>query len=126
PFGAPLADVFAALSAMDVIDHSAAVDQEFEQLPQCRLVVETADRFWRGLVGDGLRHAKYDRGPNAANFGPQILLSCLFHLTKGERAREKTRQNVYDLSSRRRDHLIHPVGDDIASTRKDYLGVRTS
>src|SRR5205814_7464453 len=54
------------------------------------------------------------------------LIYCLFHLTKGERAREKTRQNVYDLSSRRRDHLIHPVGDDIASTRKDYLGVRTS
>src|SRR2546423_5886314 len=111
---------------MDVINHSATVYEQLEHLPQRRFVVETSDRLWRRSVCDGLRDAEDNRSADATNFGAQILLSGFFHLAKSERTSEKAGQNVNDLPSRRRNHLVHPVGDDIAGAGEDQLSVGTS
>src|SRR5438270_12193276 len=61
PLGAPLASIFPALAAMDVIYHPAAVDKELQHLVQRRLVVKAPDGFRPSSICERLRGARNDR-----------------------------------------------------------------
>ena len=111
---------------MDVVDHSAPVDEQPQQLTQSGLVIQAADRLWRSSVGDRLRNTKNDRRPHSANLGAEVFLTGFLHLPKCERTRYKTGHDVDDLSRGTRDHLVHPVGDDVTGAGEDSLGVGTA
>src|SRR5207237_4669504 len=98
-------------------------DEQLEHLAQRRLVVEAADRFWRGAVRYGFRDAEHDRRADTANFGAKVLLACFFDLPECEWTSEEAGKDVDDLSGGTRDHLVHAVGDDVAGAGEDSFGV---
>src|ERR1051325_90107 len=100
PFCAPLADVFATLAAVNVVDHTAGVDEPLQQFAECRLVVETADTFRSGSIGDGLSDTQHDRSADAPYLGAKILFAGAPDLSECQRAREKSGQQMNYLASR--------------------------
>src|SRR5438270_10672825 len=94
PLGAPLASIFPALAAMDVIDHPAAIDKELQHLAQRRLVVKAPEGFRRSSICDRLRDAENDRCADAPDSGAQVFLACLLHLTKSKGTCEEPGEDV--------------------------------
>src|SRR5437667_458428 len=112
PFSTPLTYIFAALPAVDVVNHAAAAYEQPQHFAQRRFVIKAADCLWSGSVSHGLGDSEHDRGPNSPYLRSQIFFAGSLHLAKGERTRQKSGQQVNDLARGGRDHLIHAICHD--------------
>src|SRR5687768_6412150 len=107
PFGAPLADVLAAVEAVHVVYHSSAVDEKSQHLANGRFIVDTSRALGSSAGGDRLTDTDYDRCADTPDLGREILGAGFPQLPERKRARDESGQKVDDVAERRRDHLVH-------------------